>query len=162
MGGDVEIYNENVSVRLENPPLYLPPSIIEQYKSTIKTIQLPDQQYFRDVSPAASLSRPQFYVGAGIISTVNFTDVHCPTTTGSLNLIGVFPNNDQWYYDARIALDENTVDKPLYDGGGKSGTLCSNVAKNFLNRTYKCADKLHSQLHGNTHVYPFATMCPCN
>jgi len=68
------------------------------------------------------------------MSTVNLTDSKCQKITSSLNLIGVFPNNDQWYYDARIILEQNTIDKPLPDGGGMTGNLCSNVAKNFLNR----------------------------
>ena len=120
-----------------NPPLYLPQSVINQYNTTIKTIQLPNRTYFQDVEKAAFDPKgQQFYLGAGIMSTVNFTDSKCLKVTGSLNLIGVFPNNDQWYYDARIILDQNTIDKPLADGGGMTGTLCSNVAKNFLNRKY--------------------------
>ena len=118
-----------------NPPLYLPQSIINQFNSTIKTIQLPDRQYFRDIDAYDDVMRPQYYLGAGIVSTVNISDPKCQKTAASLNLIGVFSNNDQWYYDARIALDQNTIDKPLSDGGGVSGgSLCSNVAKNFLNR----------------------------
>ena len=139
VGGEVGMNNGGDWFTLNggNPPLYLPPSIIDQYSATIKTIQLPDRQYFQDVSPAAySPKGPQFYRGAGIVSTVNLTDPLCETTTGRLNLIGIFPDNDQWYYDARIVLDRNSVDEPLPDGGGTAETLCSNVAKNFLNRTY--------------------------
>jgi len=136
VGGDVQITNGNDWFYLSggNPPLNLPQSIINQYNTTIKTIQLPGKQYFQDVTKAAfSPKGEQFYLGSGIMSTVNLTDPKCLTTTSSLNLIGVFSNSDQWYYDARIILDQNTVDKPLSDGGGMLGTLCSNVAKNFLN-----------------------------
>ena len=138
VGGPVYFKLGNDGILLEggNPPLYLPQSIIDQYKSIIKTIQLPDKQYFQDVAKSYEPRGMQFYIGAGIMSTVSLTDPKCQTTTSSLNLIGIFPNNDQWYYDARIILDQNTLDKPIPDGGGMSGTLCSNVAKNFLNRKY--------------------------
>jgi len=43
--------------------------------------------------------------------------------TGNRNLIGVFPDNDQWYYDARIILNSNTLDQPIADGGGMMGTI---------------------------------------
>jgi hypothetical protein len=141
VGGAVSMYfgNDWFSLIGGNPPLYLPQSIMDQYNTTIKTIQLPDRQYFQDVAPAAYDHRgPQFYVGAGIVSTVNITDAKCQTMIGGLNFIGVFPNNnDQWYYDARIVLDQNTIDKPIADGGGLLGTKCSNVAKNFMNRKYE-------------------------
>jgi len=118
-----------------NPPLFLPQSVIDQYNTTIKTLQLPSRSFFQDISPTAFEAKgQQFYLGAGIMSTVNVTDSKCQKITSGLNLIGVFPNNDQWYYDARVILEQNTIDKPVPDGGGKTGTLCSNVAKNFLNR----------------------------
>jgi hypothetical protein len=137
VGGEVGINNGINWWNLAggNPPLYLPQSVINQHNTTIKTIQLPNRTYFQDVEKAAFDPKgQQFYLGAGIMSTVNFTDSKCLKVTGSLNVIGVFPNNDQWYYDARIVLDQNTIDQPLADGGGMSRTLCSNVAKNFLNR----------------------------
>jgi hypothetical protein len=137
VGGIVDVYNATHYMVLEggNPGLYLPQSLINQF--AIRTIQLPDRQYFQDIVPASyPPGGMQYLLGGGIKSTVNLTDPQCQTTASGMNLIGVFPNNDQWYYDARVVLDQNTIDKPIPDGGGDSGTLCSNVAKNFLNR--KC------------------------
>jgi hypothetical protein len=138
VGGAVSMYfgNDWFSLVGGNPRLYLPQSIIDQYNTTIKTLQLPDRQFFQDVAPEKHVyyEQPQFYVGGGIRSKVNITDPKCQKMTGTENLIGVFPNNDQWYYDARIVLDQNTMEKPIADGGGLLGTFCSNVAKNFKNR----------------------------
>jgi hypothetical protein len=55
VGGDVGM-NDGVtwwSLVGAFPPLYLPQSIIEQYNTTIKTLQLPDKQYFQDVESVA-------------------------------------------------------------------------------------------------------------
>jgi hypothetical protein len=146
VGGEVVFYkNDTHYYELEggNPGLYLPQSVIDQYNTTIKTIQLPNRQYFQDIAPALYAPGGVNYLfGGGIMSTVNLTDPKCQTTASTLasgiNLIGVFPNNDQWYYDARVVLDQNTNDKPLSDGGGNKGIICSNVAKNFLNCKYFC------------------------
>jgi hypothetical protein len=134
VGGPLQIYNQThyMAIYGGNPGLYLPQSLINQY--TIKTVQLPGRQYFQDVTPASyAPGGMQYLVGGGIMSTVNLTDPKCQTTLDDINLIGVFPNNDQWYYDARVKLDQNTIDKPLYGSTG----ICSNVVKNFLNRKYK-------------------------
>jgi len=144
VGGPLKLFNTTHEIILNggNPPLYLPQSIINKYNTTLKTIQLPDRQYFQDVQPTAyDPYGQQFYLGAGIVSTVNFADPKCDTTTsGYMNLIGVFSNGDQYYYDPRIVLEQNTVEQPIPDGGGTTGTLCSNVAKNFLNRTFIFSD----------------------
>ena len=139
VGGEVYMWIESNPFQLVggNPPLYLPQQIIDYYKTTIETIPLPARQYFQDVAPAAFNYRgPQFYIGAGIRSTVNISNPTCEKMTGwtgNRNLIGVFPDNDQWYYDARIILNSNTLDQPIADGGGMMGTFCSNVPRNFLN-----------------------------
>lgn len=140
VGGKVGIVNGSGWWTLVggNPPLFLPQSIITQYNPTIKTLQLPDKQFFQDVNPVVYEPKTsQFYFGAGIMSTVNITDSLCPRlSTSGLILIGVFPDNDQWYYDSRISLDENTIEAPLTDDFSVIGTRCSNVAKNFLNCKY--------------------------
>ena len=142
VGGMYIIKYEDAHMYIDggNPPLYLPQDVINQFSSTIKTVQLPGKQYFRNINASEDVPRPaNWLLGAGIVSDVALTDSKCQVVTSSLNLIGVFPDGDQWYYDPRIALDQNTIDNPIPDGGGiAGGGLCSNVAKNFLNR--KCID----------------------
>ena len=153
VGGFVRMNDGHETFYLDggNPPLYLPQRIIDQHSTSIKTVQLPNMQYFQEFAAAAyDMKRQQFYIG-GIVSTVNLTDPKCQMTTGGLHLIGVFPNNDQWYFDPRTALDQNTVDKPLSDGVG--GPFCSNVAKNFLNRKYNFMN-----ISTNSFIYIFALM----
>jgi len=128
--------NGHLYVKDGNPPLYLPESIINRFNSTIKTLKLPDRQYFQIIEAFDDLIRPGYYLGAGYLSTVKNTDPKCSITAPSMNIIGILPDNEQWYYDARLGLDQNTIDQPLNDGSGTTGILCPNVAKNFLNRKF--------------------------
>jgi len=152
IGGDVAITNGIDGWYLVggNPALRLPQTIIDQYNTTIKIIQLPEKQYFQQIEPTAFDPKgEQFYYGVGIMSTVSITDPMCQSTSSSMNLIGIFPDNDQYYYDPRIILDQNTLEQPIPDGGGLSGTLCSNVAKNFLSRTFLHLKCIARHMHSN-------------
>jgi len=145
VGGVFAIYpvdgGDCIDVPTGNPPLLLTDDIIAQYPDTIQTMSLPARANFDAIDPVLYGSyAPDFYGGAGIISKVSISDPLCdvlPTGDFGHNLIGTFPNGQQWYYDARILLDENTVENPIPDGGGANalaGTLCPNVPKTFLNR----------------------------
>ena len=123
----------HIYVKGGNPPLYLPQDVIDKFNTTIKTLKLPDRQYFQTIEAFDDVIRPGYLLGAGNLSTVKNTDLKCPTIAPSLNIIGILPDNEQLYYDARLALDQNTIDQPLI-AGATTGTLCPNVAKNFLNR----------------------------
>jgi len=122
-----------------NPPVYLTEGVMSDYSSVMPVLSLPPIEDFRELDLVLyGYAGPRTFGGAGLIYDYDISDPVCDSLPSGdfSNLMGVFAGGEQAYYDARIELDQNTLESPIFDGGGTTelaGALCSNVPKTFLN-----------------------------
>ena len=132
------------SLKIGNPPVRLTEDILNdsKYSEDIYSIDLPGKYALRAMNDVSfGWKGPEFKGGSALYNKWKISNPVCDKLpTGDFGqLVGRFPDGELVYYDGRIVLEENTVNNPLPDGGGKSamaGTLCPNVPPTFQNSAF--------------------------